>query len=352
MRSEFNLVDLAKEIQRQSVSKKDYIADSPALKAAVVDDDVTVQVNGKPLPLTPYAHGQLADKIGMPRKWYEKLRSDHPDLLANDVGQMFQREPKRMMVRTLTRPTVTNDRFARAFLSDKFRPIDNDMIAAAALPILAEHRLQVRSSNLSDTRLYIQATFPTVKAEVKPGDVVMAGITITNSEVGAGAVSVQELIWRLLCSNGMIGTKSLSRYHVGKRIGEDGGVIDYSEAVHEKENEVFFMKIKETVQNALDTSTFDERVDVLRAAADRKFTKPMVEVVEVTQKRFGLGKGEGEQMLDFLAAGGDLTQWGLANSVTRLAQEVDADRAFELEKIGGQIVELKYNEFKGLYETA
>ena len=40
--------------------------------------------------------------------------------------------------------------------------------------------------------------------DVVPGDTVQGGVIISNSEVGLGAVSVQPLLYRLVCTNGMV----------------------------------------------------------------------------------------------------------------------------------------------------
>ena len=42
------------------------------------------------------------------------------------------------------------------------------------------------------------------KGEPGTGDIVQAGVVISNSETGLGAVCIQPLIYRLVCSNGMV----------------------------------------------------------------------------------------------------------------------------------------------------
>ena len=51
-----------------------------------------------------------------------------------------------------------------------------------------------------------------------PGDIVQAGVMISNSEVGLGAVSIQPLVYRLVCTNGMIvNDMGERRHHVGRQ---------------------------------------------------------------------------------------------------------------------------------------
>ena len=65
--------------------------------------------------------------------------------------------------------------------------------------------------------MYIKAVNPRLQAEVSPGDIVQAGVIISNSEVGLGSVSIQPLIYRLVCSNGMVVNEAAARRnHVGR----------------------------------------------------------------------------------------------------------------------------------------
>jgi len=49
-----------------------------------------------------------------------------------------------------------------------------------------------------------------------------------------------------------------------------------------------------------------------------------------------------------LIQGGDLSKWGLANAVTSIANKETGtyDRAIELQRIGGQIIDLPASDWK------
>ena len=67
------------------------------------------------------------------------------------------------------------------------------------------------------SKRYIKAVNPRLQAEVSPDDIVQAGVIISNSEVGLGSVSIQPLIYRLVCSNGMVVNEAAARRnHVGR----------------------------------------------------------------------------------------------------------------------------------------
>jgi len=96
---------------------------------------------------------------------------------------------------------------------------------------------------------------------------------------------------------------------------------------------------------ALDEIKFKEQVLRLKDTTKMDTGKP-TEAVEVVVKRYGLSETEGESVLEHLSRGGDLSLWGLANAVTRTANDVESyDRAVELERFGGEVIELPKNVF-------
>src|SRR5690349_9446017 len=92
MKSGRSLTELATELERQANSKKDFIAPNGKLHMQVVDGQAPVEhvvitgVNGG-MQLTPIAHGQLANVLGIPKAYYDKMLSDKPDLLATNVNR-------------------------------------------------------------------------------------------------------------------------------------------------------------------------------------------------------------------------------------------------------------------------
>ena len=62
-------------------------------------------------------------------------------------------------------------------------------------------------------------------------------------------------------------------------------------------------------------------------------------VQELTTKEYGNSEAESKGILGHLIAGGDLSLYGLANAVTRQAQDVESyDRSTELEATGYKII--------------
>ena len=118
----------------------------------------------------------------------------------------------------------------------------------------------------------------------------------------------------------------------------------------EADHSPFFLRVRDVATAALDEAVFHRTVQRLREAADSPITSNALDkVVEVTAKRFGLTQDEGNGVLAHLIRGGDLSQWGLCSAITRYSQDVESyDRATDLERIGGRVVELGHQEWTRL----
>ncbi len=129
MKAGKTLTELAQELERQSETKKDFIASTEVLE---MNDkaEITLEDNA-PLSVTDVAHTQISARLDIPAKYYQRMREKAPELLAANVNGWFQQKPERRMVRTL-------DGQMRAFLSDRYRRLDNYDLAAAVLPVLKE----------------------------------------------------------------------------------------------------------------------------------------------------------------------------------------------------------------------
>jgi hypothetical protein len=355
MKSGRTLQEMAAEIERQNSVKKDFLADTPCLKLShglaqasgeseaktEITLDMTSVVNGHTyvnrLNLNEIAHRQLGEHTKIPAKVYDRFRNDHPDLLTHTINTLLEREPAKRMVRTL-------DGTARAFLSERYRCIDNFEIASAVLPILSEMQLDFDNSSfqLTDSKMYIKVVNPRLEGEVAKGDVVQAGIMITNSEVGHGSVNVQPLIFRLVCLNGMITNIGERKYHVG-RGNESGENFElYRSATLEASDKAFMMKVQDLVRTAVDETKFNTILEKMREATEVKITgRDIPKVVELASREYRLNQDENDGILRHLIEGGDLSMFGLSSAVTRASQDVESyDRATDLEALGWSVLNM------------
>ena len=99
MKHGLTLVELAQKVQAQSQDRADYVTDSRNL-AATSEKTLSMSGFGEFLP-TAHAHGQIAAHTGIPKRYYDRMVVDQPDLWAENVNTWLHDEPKKRMVRTI-----------------------------------------------------------------------------------------------------------------------------------------------------------------------------------------------------------------------------------------------------------
>ena len=352
MKTGRTLQELAVELDRQNNAKRDFIVSSTAMEMNPGAElfGLSRQLESgmrevEPFFMTDLFHRQIGSSLNIPAKYYDLCREKYPELLVQNVNGWLGKNNNRHTIRTL-------DGTARAFLSDRYRRIDNYQIAQAVLPVIGEMPdARVESCEVTDNRMYLKIVNPRLQADVVPGDTVQAGIIISNSEVGLGSVSVMPLIYRLICSNGMcINDLGKRKYHVGRENEESWEL--FSDETLRADDSAFMMKLADIVRTAVDETKFAMIVDKLRETVATKISAPVVDVVELTSKQYGFSKNESDGILQHLITGGDLSLYGLGNAVTRTANDSDNyDRATALETAGWQIVTMAPQLWKSLNEV-
>ena len=355
MKQGMTIQDTLKEIMRQSTAKADYMVNTQNMHLETCDGAPVLRLldnsgvdRVEPLDILPTAHRQMGDYLGIPRKYYERMAQENIGLLGENVNSWLRRGSDERMVRTI-------DGKARAFLSNRYRRIDNLDIARITLPIIEKMPGAIyESCQITDDYMYIKVVNPKLTAEVVPGDIVQAGVVISNSETGQGAVCIQPLVYRLVCSNGMtVNEARTRRNHIGRVNSSDENFLLYSEETLKAEDKAFIGKVQDTVRAAVDEARFAAILGKLRESTEKKLnTADLPGVVKLASSSMGITDAESEGVLRRLIEGTDYTLYGLANAVTRHSQDVENyDRASKLEEIGYQIITMSPELFRRINQA-
>jgi hypothetical protein len=319
------------------------------------------------LEIRPIMHSQLSDKLGIPKKYYDRMATEAPALLAENVNVWLgsatdtKGRPAKNMVRTL-------DGTARAFLSQKYNCLDNAQLAEAALPAIMESGATVESCEITERKMYLKC----VRSNMEPvviwpegtpehakvlgqghifgTHILRPGISIGTSEVGQGKVFASPLLHESGCSNlTVMSEDTMSKVHLGRAQGSADGVISeiFSDDTKRKQDAVLYAEIADLTRAALDGQFFLKYVESVKVSLGLKIaTDDLAAVVDVTAEKFDLSDGERDSVLRHLIEGRELNAYGLSAAVTRASADVDDyDRASDLEKIGGNIIELNPNDW-------
>lgn len=357
MKTGKSLIELATEIERQAASKVDYVADTRRLAMVPFDHDGTMRLemrNGETtsMKVGGLAHRQIGERVQVPAKYYDRMLKESPQLLAANVNHWFQAQPEKRLVRTL-------DGSARAFLSNRYQRIDNAHVAEVVLPVLAKIKdVEVVSAEVTESRLYIKAVTHAVRATLKSrrvGDIVEAGVVISNSEVGLGAIAVDPFFHFLVCLNGMIRKKEGMRAaHIGTRVDGDEYLAEIlADDTKKAIDSSVLLKVRDVVRAAMDRVSFDKAIAAMQETTTQMVTGDPAKAIEILADDFALQDTERSGVLRHLIEGGDLSRFGLMNAVTRTAEDVESyDRATEIETMGGRLLDLPASNWSRIAEAA
>jgi hypothetical protein len=353
-----NLQSLAMELDRRSRNRNDFIVEPKAAEIFHEEGDnrphlhFTHQDSNchtllSKTVMQDLALQQMMQRLNIPAAYHRKVLSEHPALLRENVNYLLQRHTTPMMFRT-------RDNQTDAVLSNAYKRIDNYPVASMVLPVLQEADVTVESCDVTDHKMYIKVVSPRLQGDVKVNDPVQLGMVISNSEVGLGFLNVQTMIYRLVCTNGMISGRDLGEgirmAHRGSR--QPLGVAYQEDTIRAIGNSIT-MQVRDTVRQLLSPENFAKQLEALRETTGRKVTGDPTQAVKELGKVVGFTEDEGSGIMRHLIEGGDLSQYGLLNAVTRYSQDdnINYDRATELERLGGKILELNPRQWKVISEA-
>jgi len=310
-----------------------------------IDENTHMQLN-------QWAHNQLANKLDIPQKYYDRMRTTEPHLLKENVNTWLGRNTTgKLLVRTTAGKV-------RAILSDRYKPIPNTGTAFAVLATLNQIKqmqdvsFTVRECAVSDTMMYLKVTADTqhlMKPEyVHPtnpafnGDPMFPGIVIRNSEVGASKFRVDVFTWRLVCSNGAIMTSGISKVHLGRKIGGEGE-INFSERTEKLDAMTVLSGMNDVIKQVFDPVKMQDMLDRVRAGQQIAIDEP----VKVVENVCGNWKLSDNMKDEILAQFTEKTVYGLGNALTAVAKvQENVEDQVRLEEIGGEILVLDEEAFK------
>jgi hypothetical protein len=361
-----DLERLAALLREQSARALDVIAGSGAIRAEgcrlVLNDTQPVlgpdgvTMTAGTYTLNDLATTQLADKLGIPVAYLRRTHTEAPELFDTNVNGWLARTDRRFLIRVLR--DEHGGGITRAVLSDKYSRIDNSDVLFAALDGIraAGAPVQIDGCDLSDKRMYVRVTAPTISALApallanyrspftgqhgKDLPVVWAGFVISNSEVGAGAFTIAPRLVVQVCRNGMVlAAQGTRRTHLGSRHDEDG-VIAWSAETTAKTLDLITARTRDAVAAYLDPDYLTRIIRDLEADAGKPITDPDT-TIKTIATRLRYTDDQATAILAHFITGADISAGGIMHAITSLAQTLDdPDTAHDLETTAIQAMHL------------
>jgi hypothetical protein len=320
----------------------------------VMSGDGVTSAGGWYAPTGVFDEG-AGETLGVPRQFMRKLREEgRTELLDQTVNHFLHGssdgtvpgDPRSFMTR-LFRGDDTGGGVARAFLSDRYKPIDHLDVLVSALNGIrdAGAAVEIGRCDITEQRMYVQVRSPEVAAlapELLKGyrspytgaaaddnPVVFAGFVISNSETGRGAATLTPRLTVQVCGNGMTLTRDAMRaVHLGTR--HEEGIVRYSADTLEKELALVTAKTRDAVATFLDADYVTRQLRAMEEQAGAKVTRPE-ETVKQAVRAAGVPLALEEDVFAAFIKGGQLTAGGIMQAVTAVARDLGADAAYDLE---------------------
>ena len=345
MKKGHDVKEMLNNINEDTKNKRDYLVDMKSIKVETntmngdaVSPFVYPSISVDHLTtgsyvLTDHSLNQLCGKLEIGTQYLRKCLPVSQELVAHNLNFWINNsKEKELMLRTYDTAPINE---ARAICSNRYKRIDNDVVANHSLNKLMDLGLDIKYSHYDRDTLNNTAVNQKLEGEVNKGDVVQSGITITNSEIGSGSLIIQPFIYRLVCTNGMVAPRYLNRFysrHVGKI------VIDAS-------NDDQYITIIDKMQKQIDLVNSEDvwRESFQGLLNSRKQKINSHQIVQLA-KRHGVTESERADIFARLNkyVGDTFTtsKYELANAVTNMGNDEHRSdsRARFFQELGGLIV--------------
>jgi hypothetical protein len=335
-------MDYLKNIRDHAV---DYVVPGEKIQIKEVDDKTwqlwLESVEGiKVFKPTSYATRQTITKTPLPKRYHDELvEKRHIDEAVKHLN-MWLHEDESQRIRSV-------GPWYRAIVSPGYGAFDNyDIFANTAGTIKAANMMrneqtspiQFQRADVSEEHMYLSVLDYGRGYDIGKGDTHFPYIRIQNSEVGAGAFSVDSGFFRAACENGMIYGKIARRIHKSEKL----QIGEYSADTIQTQNELVVKIVRDQVGMAL---TNDQLYD--RMAAELRESKEIkiipTEAIEKVRGILELTEDDENDIINAMMGDRTIqsndrnTAFALLNAVTLVAKDRGIERRHELEQSAGQI---------------
>ncbi len=204
--------EVQQQVQEMSINHHDRTIPSDNIQFASLE---TMIIDGQVHPINPRAQSMISTKLRIPNNY---LRRCSPSIQARNLNFWMdnQKEDREFFVRF-------DGEEIRSIFTPRYTPMDNVEVLEqleAATGISQNTRVQY---NLDSNFLSISIPNMEQTFEIAKGDKGISGVNICNSEVGVSSLRISAFLYRLLCTNGMVGEigHTNSFKHISRRAIEE-----------------------------------------------------------------------------------------------------------------------------------
>lgn len=239
--------------------------------------------------------------------------------------------------------------------TDRYKTIDNYDCLMAALDAIKRSGVAVKFEDcaITDHNMYVRVVCPAIVAESEillrkylPNGYnstgIMAGLVISNSEVGSGAFTISPRLVVLACRNGLVVKKdAMRKVHIGAQL-DIGSAVKWSDRTQRTNAELITSQTTDAVTQFLSQEYLGKTIATIELA-NQPLKRP-TPVAQAVIPTIGVPLEHQEDVLRYFFESGDLSAFGLSQAATFYAKECgDSELQMKLEESALEIMEAAIN---------
>ena len=279
--------------------------------------------------ISRFALGQLCSKIGVPAQYLEKcIKTGRLELAQDNVSSWLGDYNGNLFIREY-------DNSIRGVLSQKFATCDTPEILGVIQDTFPTKDFIVRGHFLSPERFHLRVTERNTLPI--PYEDLFGGFSIDSSDVGRSTLSINYLLYKQVCSNGLCLPKGMGEIFQQKHIGITA--------------EAFREGLKQNIE-LVPNITAEILKDIERSrnsgVAIRDFgnDKEIEDIIKRLRTTMRMSEEQAKKVIDLfeyrLHKAEDFryenNNWGLTNAITEVARDTSLERRIELERFAGNLL--------------
>ena len=336
--------DVMEQIQADIDNREDIMVKTRDITPVINDQDqFAFQVQGRQFVPTDWSLQQFSTRAKTPSVSVMREMRNQPDfddqdgeLMVDFANNYLRRmdQDKEFRLRTYT------DGTCRAFLTDKYSPVDNRWYMNVLREFLPDARMSHWKGD-EDT-IFGNLLLPDSVIDYGQDDDTDYGgmVSIGNCEIGKRRISQYPSIFRAICMNGCIWGQQ-----EGKKISKvHRGTIDL---------DTLKVSIAENIEMQLNILPDGIR-KFLETRTQKMGTHSAKGVIAAVCNDFKLDKKQSTEVLEQFITHEHEHQnlFGVINAVTRAGQEFTADTWFKMDNVGGELMNLSASRWDTILRRA
>lgn len=296
------------------------------LKAEIYDNKKEKVYND--YSFSNHAFSQLCNKMGVPARYMIKCMGidSKRHLVLDNMNEWLQDQDTEMLVRTVRGNFDYPDKHIRGILSSRYSILDAPDVLDVLIDVFkdTDYPLQLKGSLVNDERFHARIIDPTPIGV----DDLFFGLQIDTSDVGISNLSVHFLIYKQVCTNGLVVSKFGGEIYRQKHVGITP-VAFKRELVANLEG---IPALADQMKNRI-ILLQDEKLK----PSDLKLGDEMSRLMLDFKNKTDVSDKILERVVDLVPQYGT-NRWGLINAVTDVAQSFPLDRRMQLENYASHLL--------------